>query len=222
LKDWKAEWGCYSPSSLTVEIIEAERQRIINGTTVVGWSEAADLSSSSPDPACTERTTDAPALIFAGAVTDLLDYGYHFVGSSGLAADLLTEGPLLCSADLLTGGPLLCSTGRPGYCLFAELFTPECKFKESVFENYYVIYSSMLYRQKESGRAWFLGLNKEGQIMKGNRVKKTKPAAHFLPKPIEGEAVPKLTGGPPSKSTTCEPVVMNGGKPVSKPSKEET
>ncbi|PWA32259.1 hypothetical protein CCH79_00013172, partial [Gambusia affinis] len=115
-----------------------------------------------------------------------------------------------------------------------ELFTPECKFKESVFENYYVIYSSMLYRQKESGRAWFLGLNKEGQIMKGNRVKKTKPAAHFLPKPIEvamyrepslhdvGEAVPKLAGGPPSKSTTCEPVVMNGGKPVSKPSKEET
>ncbi|TNN53881.1 Fibroblast growth factor 14 [Liparis tanakae] len=106
-----------------------------------------------------------------------------------------------------------------------ELFTAECKFKESVFENYYVIYSSMLYRQKESGRAWFLGLNKEGQAMKGNRVKKTKPAAHFLPKPIEvamyrepslhdvGEAVPKLAGGPPSKSTTGEPVVMNGGKP---------
>ncbi|XP_007565403.1 fibroblast growth factor 12-like isoform X1 [Poecilia formosa] len=121
-----------------------------------------------------------------------------------------------------------------GHLYSSELFTPECKFKESVFENYYVIYSSMLYRQKESGRAWFLGLNKEGQIMKGNRVKKTKPAAHFLPKPIEvamyrepslhdvGEAVPKLAGGPPSKSTTCEPVVMNGGKPVSKPSKEET
>ncbi|MEQ2303599.1 hypothetical protein AMECASPLE_018598, partial [Ameca splendens] len=66
LKDWKAEWGCYSPISLTVEIIEAERQRIINGTTVVGWSEASDLSSSSPDLACTERTTDASAVIFAG------------------------------------------------------------------------------------------------------------------------------------------------------------
>lgn len=45
----------------------------------------------------------------------------------------------------------------------------------------------MLYRQQESGRAWFLGLNKEGQAMKGNRVKKTKPAAHFLPKPLEGK-----------------------------------
>ncbi|XP_061571481.1 fibroblast growth factor 12-like isoform X1 [Cololabis saira] len=121
-----------------------------------------------------------------------------------------------------------------GHLYSSELFTAECKFKESVFENYYVIYSSMLYRQKESGRAWFLGLNKEGQAMKGNRVKKTKPAAHFLPKPIEvamyrepslhdvGEAVPKLAGGPPSKSTTCEPVVMNGGKPVSKPDKEGT
>ncbi|XP_010765871.1 fibroblast growth factor 14-like [Notothenia coriiceps] len=112
-----------------------------------------------------------------------------------------------------------------------ELFTAECKFKESVFENYYVIYSSMLYRQKESGRAWFLGLNKEGQAMKGNRVKKTKPAAHFLPKPIEvamyrepslhdvGEAVPKVAGAPSSKTTTSEPVVMNGGKPVNKPDK---
>nr|XP_021519705.1 uncharacterized protein LOC110566213 [Meriones unguiculatus] len=66
-----------------------------------------------------------------------------------------------------------------------DVFTPECKFKESVFENYYVIYSSTLYRQQESGRAWFLGLNKEGQIMKGNRVKKTKPSSHFVPKPIE-------------------------------------
>ncbi|CAD7690903.1 unnamed protein product [Nyctereutes procyonoides] len=71
------------------------------------------------------------------------------------------------------------------YLLLQDVFTPECKFKESVFENYYVIYSSTLYRQQESGRAWFLGLNKEGQIMKGNRVKKTKPSSHFVPKPIE-------------------------------------
>ena len=72
------------------------------------------------------------------------------------------------------------------FIFLQDVFTPECKFKESVFENYYVIYSSTLYRQQESGRAWFLGLNKEGQIMKGNRVKKTKPSSHFVPKPIEG------------------------------------
>lgn len=67
-----------------------------------------------------------------------------------------------------------------------ENFTPECKFKESVFENYYVTYSSMLYRQTQSGRCWYIGINRDGQIMKGNRVKKNKGAAHFLPKVIEG------------------------------------
>ncbi|KTG41748.1 hypothetical protein cypCar_00023835, partial [Cyprinus carpio] len=64
-------------------------------------------------------------------------------------------------------------------------FNPECKFKESVFENYYVTYSSMLYRQSQSGRSWYIGINRDGQVMKGNRVKKTKAAAHFLPKVIE-------------------------------------
>uniref|UniRef100_A0A3Q1G237 Fibroblast growth factor n=1 Tax=Acanthochromis polyacanthus TaxID=80966 RepID=A0A3Q1G237_9TELE len=73
-----------------------------------------------------------------------------------------------------------------GMLYSSEMFTPECKFKESVFENYYVIYSSTVYRQQESGRAWFLGLTKEGQVMKGNRVKKTKPSSHFVPRPIEG------------------------------------
>ncbi|XP_030600284.1 fibroblast growth factor 12 isoform X2 [Archocentrus centrarchus] len=72
-----------------------------------------------------------------------------------------------------------------GFLYTSDVFTPECKFKESVFENYYVIYSSTQYRQHESGRAWFLGLNKEGVIMKGNRVKKTKPCSHFVPRPIE-------------------------------------
>ncbi|XP_060799291.1 fibroblast growth factor 12 isoform X1 [Neoarius graeffei] len=72
-----------------------------------------------------------------------------------------------------------------GFLYTSDLFTAECKFKESVFENYYVIYSSTLYRQHESGRAWFLGLSKDGVIMKGNRVKKTKPSSHFVPRPIE-------------------------------------
>ncbi|XP_078258334.1 fibroblast growth factor 14 isoform X1 [Rhinoraja longicauda] len=113
-----------------------------------------------------------------------------------------------------------------GYLYTSELFTPECKFKESVYESYYVIYSSMLYRQQESGRAWYLGFNKDGQIMKGNRVKKTKPASHFLPKPLEvamyrepslhdiGETVVKNTMTP-SKST-CSSAVMNGGKQFKK------
>lgn len=78
--------------------------------------------------------------------------------------------------------------------LSQEHFTPECKFKESVFENYYVTYSSMIYRQQQSGRGWYLGLNKEGQIMKGNHVKKTKPAAHFIPKPLKGSFKHRSSG----------------------------
>ncbi|KAJ6654894.1 hypothetical protein lerEdw1_006365 [Lerista edwardsae] len=70
-------------------------------------------------------------------------------------------------------------------CSLAAHFTTECRFKECVFENYYVMYSSTLYRQRESGRSWYLGINKDGQVMKGNRVKKTKAAAHFLPKLLE-------------------------------------
>ena len=75
---------------------------------------------------------------------------------------------------------------RPRPPALQEHFTPECKFKESVFENYYVTYSSMMYRQQASGRAWYLGLNKEGGVMKGNHVKKSKAAAHFIPKPLKG------------------------------------
>lgn len=111
-----------------------------------------------------------------------VNYSVEFTGMS-YARYILMKSSLYCfqskDCSLLIFLVLLC-------LFLQELFTAECKFKESVFENYYVIYSSMLYRQQESGRAWFLGLNKEGQAMKGNRVKKTKPAAHFLPKPLEG------------------------------------
>ncbi|XP_062870166.1 fibroblast growth factor 13b [Trichomycterus rosablanca] len=109
-----------------------------------------------------------------------------------------------------------------GYLYTSEHFTPECKFKESVYENYYVTYSSMLYRQQQSGRAWFLGLNKEGRVMKGNRVKKTKPASHFIPKPLKVAMYrePSLHDitefsrsgiGTPSKSRSAS-AMMNGAK----------
>ncbi|KAM8813744.1 fibroblast growth factor 11 isoform 2-T2 [Rhynchonycteris naso] len=72
-----------------------------------------------------------------------------------------------------------------GLLYSSQHFTAECRFKECVFENYYVLYASALYRQRRSGRAWYLGLDKEGRVMKGNRVKKTKAAAHFVPKLLE-------------------------------------
>ncbi|CAN0384516.1 unnamed protein product [Lampetra fluviatilis] len=107
-----------------------------------------------------------------------------------------------------------------GFLYTSERFTPECRFKESVYQNYFVIYASTLYKQHESGRSWFLGLGKDGGPMKGNHVKKTKPCAHFLPKPIEvamyrepslhnlGESPWTSRGGTKATGT---PVAMNGG-----------
>ncbi|GAB0201187.1 fibroblast growth factor 11-like [Grus japonensis] len=64
-------------------------------------------------------------------------------------------------------------------------FTPECRFKECVFQNYHVLYASALYRQRRSGRAWYLGLDRQGRPMAGHRVRKDKAAAHFLPQLLE-------------------------------------
>uniref|UniRef100_UPI00398F5BFA fibroblast growth factor 14-like n=1 Tax=Pristiophorus japonicus TaxID=55135 RepID=UPI00398F5BFA len=116
-----------------------------------------------------------------------------------------------------------------GYLYTSEHFTPECKFKECVFENYYVTYSSVVYRQRESGRSWYLGINKEGQTMKGNRVKKTKRAAHFLPKLIEvalyrEPSLHELLEEAPDAKKAAKPeggaTAMNGGKGA--PRKTET
>ncbi|KAF1378806.1 hypothetical protein PFLUV_G00194330 [Perca fluviatilis] len=113
-----------------------------------------------------------------------------------------------------------------GYLYTSEHFTPECKFKESVFENYYVTYSSMLYRQTQSGRSWYIGINRDGQVMKGNRVKKTKGAAHFLPKVIEvamykEPSLHELAAepvSPPRKTvkTSDSPSLKNGRKEAPK------
>ncbi|XP_077467880.1 fibroblast growth factor 12-like isoform X1 [Stigmatopora argus] len=106
-----------------------------------------------------------------------------------------------------------------GFLYTSDIFTAECKFKESVFENYYVIYSSTLYRQHESGRAWFLGLNKDGVIMKGNRVKKTKPCSHFVPRPIEVcmYKEPSLHELEEKLLQTSRSPTMNGEEPAGSP-----
>ncbi|XP_076806841.1 fibroblast growth factor 13-like isoform X2 [Clavelina lepadiformis] len=67
----------------------------------------------------------------------------------------------------------------------SDTYTSECKFKESVFENYYVVYTSSLYKQLESGRPWNIGLGKNGIPIKGSQAKKHKHHSHFIPRPIE-------------------------------------
>ncbi|XP_014645052.1 PREDICTED: fibroblast growth factor 11 isoform X2 [Ceratotherium simum simum] len=51
--------------------------------------------------------------------------------------------------------------------------------------HYMAMNAEGLLYSSRSGRAWYLGLDKEGRVMKGNRVKKTKAAAHFVPKLLE-------------------------------------
>ncbi|XP_078524408.1 fibroblast growth factor 11 [Lissotriton helveticus] len=104
--------------------------------------------------------------------------------SSSTLFNLIPVGLRVVAIQSSASGHYVAMNGE-GHLYTSAHFTAECRFKECVFENYYVTYSSTLYRQRESGRCWYLGINKEGQAMKGNRVKKSKAAAHFLPKLLE-------------------------------------
>uniref|UniRef100_A0AAY4CKJ2 Fibroblast growth factor n=1 Tax=Denticeps clupeoides TaxID=299321 RepID=A0AAY4CKJ2_9TELE len=128
--------------------------------------------------------------------------------------------------NLIPVAGLYVAMNGEGFLYSSDVFTPECKFKESVFENYYVIYSSTLYRQHESGRAWFLGLNKEGVVMKGNRVKKTKPCSHFVPRPIEvcmykEPSLHEIEEKQRSRKDSGTPTMNGGGKVVSQDTTEQ-
>ncbi|XP_068456681.1 fibroblast growth factor 11 isoform X2 [Clinocottus analis] len=83
-----------------------------------------------------------------------------------------------------------------------------------------------LYTSTQSGRSWYIGINRDGQVMKGNRVKKTKGAAHFLPKVIEvamykEPSLHELAAepvSPPRKTvkTSDSPSLKNGRKEAPK------
>ncbi|KAI1902554.1 hypothetical protein AGOR_G00017070 [Albula goreensis] len=157
---------------------------------------------------------------------NLIPVGLRIVAIQGIKAGLyLAMNNVRCL--LLYISYLFTSVSLIVYYLYtSEHFTPECKFKESVFENYYVTYSSMLYRQSQSGRSWYIGINRDGQVMKGNRVKKTKGAAHFLPKVIEvamykEPSLHELAAeqSPPRKTvkTGDSPSLQNGRKDPPKP-----
>nr|CAB3245875.1 Fgf11/12/13/14 fibroblast growth factor 11/12/13/14 [Phallusia mammillata] len=80
---------------------------------------------------------------------------------------------------------LYVAMNNEGRLYTTDSYSSECKFKESVYENYYVVYTSCLYKQLESGRPWNIGLGKDGIPVKGSRAKKHKTCTHFVPRPIE-------------------------------------
>ncbi|XP_030193093.1 fibroblast growth factor 12 isoform X2 [Gadus morhua] len=177
------------PTTECVRVSDGQREGVPEG-------RGGDGEGSVPQPGATLGLGEGEQL--KGIVTRLLgEHGFYLQmqpdGTVGGSKDensdftlfnLIPVGLRVVAMQGVKAALYLAMNGE-GYLYTSDIFTAECKFKESVFENYYVIYSSTLYRQHESGRAWFLGINKDGGIMKGNRVKKTKPSSHFVPRPIE-------------------------------------
>ena len=74
-----------------------------------------------------------------------------------------------------------------GKLISKSIYDVDCNFKEGIFANYWTTYSSLKWGlDRMQLTTWFMAINGRGHRVSAKITQKSRPSAHFLPDPIEG------------------------------------